>query len=130
MSIQSYEGVTMNTLENDMCTTMIVHKKEVAEAMRQLPSEDAIFELANFFKTFGDATRIKIISALMKTELCVCDLAYVIHTSQSAVSHQLRVLRQARLVKFRRVGKVVYYSLDDNHIQTLIEQGFQHLAHK
>jgi ArsR family transcriptional regulator, lead/cadmium/zinc/bismuth-responsive transcriptional repressor len=116
--------------EQDVCCSNIVHHDAVNNAKEKLPIDEDIFGLADFFKTFGDSTRIKIICALMETELCVCDLANVINTSQSAVSHQLRVLRQARLVKYRKDGKTVYYSLDDDHIHSVIKQGLDHINHK
>ena len=120
----------MKNLEMDVCASNIIHPEALNKAKVSLPSDDLIFNLADFFKTFGDSTRIKIICALMETELCVCDLANVINTSQSAVSHQLRVLRQARLVKYRKDGKTVYYSLDDDHIKLVISQGLNHVLHK
>ena len=89
-----------------------------------------IQELADFFKVFGDATRIRILRTLLEGEKNVGDLAEALEMSQSAVSHQLRVLRQNDLVKYRKEGKVVFYSLDDEHIQTLLEQGMTHLRHK
>jgi ArsR family transcriptional regulator, lead/cadmium/zinc/bismuth-responsive transcriptional repressor len=114
----------------DTCSSTIIHQDAVARAKEKLPMDEAIYDLADFFKTFGDSTRIKIICALLETELCVCDLASVINTSQSAVSHQLRVLRQARLVKYRKDGKTVYYSLDDDHIHSVIKEGLDHISHK
>lgn len=124
-----YRGDNM-IVKQDVCCSNIVHQEAVDMAKEQLPSDEIIYELADFYKTFGDSTRIKIICALRETELCVCDLANVINTSQSAVSHQLRVLRQARLVKYRKEGKTVYYSLDDDHIKLVIHQGLNHISHK
>jgi DNA-binding transcriptional ArsR family regulator len=120
----------MKNLQQDVCCSNIIHHEAVNKAKENLPNDELIFNLADFFKTFGDSTRIKIICALMETELCVCDLANVISTSQSAVSHQLRVLRQSRLVKYRKDGKTVYYSLDDDHIKLVISQGLNHVLHK
>lgn len=116
--------------EQDMCCNNIIHYDNVNKVKEKLPDDELIFDLADFFKTFGDSTRIKIICALLESELCVCDLSNVINTSQSAVSHQLRVLRQARLVKYRKEGKTVFYSLDDDHIKEVINQGLQHITHK
>ena len=113
-----------------LCCENVVHHDAVKQARSKLPSDENLYALADFFKTFADSTRIKIIFALMQTELCVCDLSHVIQTSQSAVSHQLRLLRQGKLVKFRKVGKTVYYSLDDEHIHTVIKQGLTHIMHK
>ena len=85
-------------------------------------------ELADFYKVFADATRIRILCVLLESEMCVCDLAEVLEMTQSAISHQLRVLKQAKLVKNRRDGKTVYYSLADGHIQTIISQGMEHIT--
>ncbi|HHT73945.1 MAG TPA: helix-turn-helix transcriptional regulator [Firmicutes bacterium] len=83
--------------------------------------------IAEFFKVFGDQTRIRILQVLFEEEMCVCDIAYLLNMSQSAISHQLRVLKQAGIVKYRKDGRVVYYSLDDEHIQSIFEQGYQHV---
>jgi DNA-binding transcriptional ArsR family regulator len=93
-----------------------------------LPDEELLYDLAELFKTFGDTTRIKILYALMESELCVCDLAEIVGTSQSAVSHQLRILKQSRLVKFRREGKSAKYSLADDHVHTMLAQGMDHIC--
>ncbi len=114
----------------DVCSVNIVHHDVVNKVKEILPNDKLLSDLADFFKTFGDATRIKIISALLESELCVCDLSNVINSSQSAVSHQLRTLRQARLVKHRKEGKTVYYSLDDDHIKEIMKQGLVHISHK
>ena len=92
-----------------------------------MPPEEKLYDLADLFKVFGDSTRIKIICALFESEMCVCDIAYLLNMSQSAISHQLRVLKQARLVKRRREGKVVFYSLDDKHIERIFDQGLMHI---
>jgi len=99
--------------------------------VRQLmPPEEKLYDLADLFKVFGDSTRIRIICALFEAEMCVCDIAYLLNMSQSAISHQLRVLKQSRLVKRRRDGKVVYYSLDDKHIELIFNQGLIHINEK
>ncbi len=90
--------------------------------------EEDLRRLADLFKAFADPTRVKILRALSVSELCVCDLAAIINLSQSAISHQLRLLRMARLVKFRKAGKMVYYSLDDEHVRRLIDQGLKHIG--
>ncbi len=96
-----------------------------------MPAEEMLYDLAEIFKVFGDSTRIKILYALFfARKMCVCDLAAFLNISQSAVSHQLRVLKQARLVKFKREGKVVYYSLDDEHVHKIFEQGLKHIDEK
>ena len=93
-------------------------------------SEEVIYDIADFYKIFGDSTRIRILYALIEKELCVGDLAQELNMSQSAVSHQLRVLRQNDLVKFRKDGKTIVYSLDDNHVTVLLQQGLEHILHK
>lgn len=93
-----------------------------------MPDEELLYELADLFKVFGDTTRIKILYALMEQDLCVADLAEIIGSSQSAVSHQLRTLKQARLVKFQRDGKNVIYSLSDDHVYTVLAQGMTHIC--
>ena len=95
-----------------------------------MPEEKKLYDLADLFKVFGDSTRIKILYALFESEMCVCDISNLLDMTQSAISHQLRVLKQARLVKFRKEGKVVYYSLDDEHIKNIFEQGFEHISHR
>ena len=93
-----------------------------------MPDEELLYELADLFKVFSDTTRIKILYALMDREMCVADLAEIVGASQSAVSHQLRTLKQARLVKFQRDGKNVIYSLSDDHVYTMLEQGMTHIC--
>ena len=105
-----------------------VHKDAVLRVQKKLPEEVLLKELADFYKVFGDLTRIKILCVLLESEMCVCDLAEVLGMTQSAISHQLRVLKQMKLVKNRREGKTVYYSLSDGHIQTIINQGMEHIT--
>lgn len=102
---------------------------QVVDTVRKaIPGEDHQFrDLARFFKTFGDCTRLRILMALAESELCVCDIAAVLGMQHSAISHQLSLLGRERLVKHRREGKVVYYSLNDSHVKTLLEQGFEHM---
>jgi DNA-binding transcriptional ArsR family regulator len=102
----------------------------VDEVRAQMPQEEKLYDLAELFKVFGDSTRIKILWALGKAEMCVCDIASLLNTTQSAVSHQLRILRQSRLVKNRKEGKVVYYSLDDEHVGQIFEQGIAHISER
>ena len=92
-----------------------------------MPSDDLLFDIAEVFKVFGDTTRMKIISALLEAELCVGDIAEIANSTQSAISHQLRVLKQAKLVRFRKEGKTVYYSLDDEHVARLYEIAKKHI---
>ena len=109
------------------CQTMIVHDDIVDRVASTLPDEESLIDLGDFFKIFGDTTRIKILHALSISEMCVCDLSAVIGASQSAVSHQLKSLRQASLVKFRREGKTVFYSLKDDHVNQIIKIGLIHI---
>ncbi|UWP61424.1 metalloregulator ArsR/SmtB family transcription factor [Ruminococcus gauvreauii] len=92
-----------------------------------MPAEDILYRLADLFKVFGDPTRIRILYKLSEQELCVCDIAEVLEMTQSAISHQLRILKQMSLVKFRREGKTVYYSLADDHVATILAQGLDHV---
>lgn len=92
-----------------------------------LPPDEELYDLAELFKIFGDSTRIKILYALLEGELCVCDIAKLMEVTQSAVSHQLRVLKSSKLVKFRREGKTVYYSLADEHVVRILSQGMEHI---
>ncbi len=110
------------------CTEGCSHEQNGHIATPELPDEEILYDLADLFKTFGDTTRIKILYALMANDLCVCDLAELVGTSQSAVSHQLRTLKQAHLVKFRREGKSAMYSLADDHVHTMLAQGLSHIC--
>lgn len=112
------------------CNCTIIHANTVESVRKQMPSANEIFELSEFFKILGDSTRIRILSALSQSELCVCDISSLLEMTQSAVSHQLRLLKQARLVKFRRCGKIVYYSLDDTHVRDVLSVGFAHTQEK
>lgn len=109
------------------CDCNVVHQDVVNRVNEKMPSEEILYDLAEFFKVFGDSTRIKIIWALFEEEMCVCDIAYLLKMNQSAISHQLRVLKQARLVKPRREGKNIFYSLDDQHIEEIFNQGLNHI---
>ena len=112
----------------ESCSCNIIHKDVVEEVKDKLPQEEILYDLAELFKVFGDSTRIKIICSLFESEMCVCDLSALLNISQSAISHQLRVLKSARLVKFRRAGKVNYYSLDDEHIKQIFDAGLHHIT--
>lgn len=111
----------------EQCEYIHVHKDIVDAVIQTMPDEELLYDLADFFKVFGDSTRIKILYVLMKSEMCVCDIAQLLNASQSAVSHQLRILKQMQLVKFRREGKTIFYSLSDGHITTILSQGFEHI---
>ena len=114
--------------KNEQCSCNIIHEDIVNKVKKTIPDDEILYDLAELFKAFGDSTRIKIICALFEEEMCVCDLACLLGVSQSAVSHQLRLLKTLRLVKFRRQGKVVYYSLDDEHIYHIFKEGFKHIT--
>ena len=117
----------MGKAEAECCDVPYVHKDMIQNVKRMMPHEGLLHELADFYKVFGDATRVKILCVLLESEMCVCDLAELLGMTQSAISHQLRVLKQMKLVKNRREGKTVYYSLADGHIQTIISQGMEHI---
>ena len=109
------------------CEETEVHEDAVEQVRSQLPQDEVLYDLAELFKIFGDSTRVKILYALLESELCVCDIAKLMDLSQSAVSHQLRVLKASKLVKFRREGKTIYYSLADNHVVSILNQGMEHI---
>ena len=109
------------------CEFKHIHQDIIETVRENMPEEDILVDLAELFKVFGDTTRIKILYALFEEEMCVCDIADLLNMTQSAISHQLRVLKQARLVKFRKEGKIVYYSLDDNHINQIFNCGLCHI---
>lgn len=111
----------------DACEIQFVDEQKVESVRKAMKSAEKVSLLAETFKILGDSTRIKIAFALSKEELCVCDIANLLGVSQSAVSHSLRTLRQMKLVKFRKEGKIAYYTLDDEHIASLLEEGFRHV---
>ncbi|PHS34304.1 MAG: transcriptional regulator [Alkaliphilus sp.] len=113
----------------ETCGAHGLHKETVENVKKSILKDETINDLAMFFKVFGDPTRIKIMYALYLGEMCVCDIATSLHLSQSAASHQLRTLKTARLVKYRREGKAIYYSLDDDHVIKVLEQGISHITH-
>ena len=106
---------------------MHVHEDIVKKVKKTMPDENELYDLAELYKVFADSTRIKILYVLFESEMCVCDIAALLEMSQSAISHQLRVLKQAKLVKFRRDGKTIFYSLSDDHVRTIIDQGIEHI---
>ncbi len=113
--------------EVEHCEVTELHEDLIRTVNEKMPAEDLLYDLAELFKVFGDSTRIKILFALFEAEVCVCDIAESLHMTQSAVSHQLRILKQAKLVKSRRDGKQVFYSLDDEHVATIINVGLEHI---
>ncbi|MBC2581626.1 helix-turn-helix transcriptional regulator [Clostridium sp. DJ247] len=114
----------------ETCNCTIIHEDIINKVKENIPLEETLYDLAELFKVFGDTTRIKIICALFQAEMCVCDMAALLGMTQSAISHQLRVLKQARLVKYRKEGKVVYYSLDDEHVKAIFDQGLMHIKER
>ena len=113
--------------EVERCEYMYVHQDVVNKVKQDMPQDETLYDLAELFKVFGDSTRIKILYALFEAELCVCDIAQLLSVSQTAVSHQLRVLKNNKLVKFRKEGKNVFYSLADDHVRRIIDQGIEHV---
>jgi ArsR family transcriptional regulator len=111
----------------EQCDCDVIHDEVVERVKRKMPPEESLYDLAELFKVFGDSTRTKILWALDEAEMCVCDLAYLLNMTQSAVSHQLRVLKQAKLVKNRKAGKIVFYSLEDEHVRQIFELGLSHI---
>ena len=112
----------------ETCETRHVHPEAVARLRGLLPDEDTLYDLTELFRIFADSTRVRILYALLASEMCVCDVAALLGLTQSAVSHQLRALKTARLVKSRRDGKTVFYSLADDHVKTIIDQGLEHIS--
>ncbi len=118
----------MKTGQNaEKCDWLCIHQDIVNKVISHMPEETQLYDLAELFKVFGDSTRIKILYVLFQSEMCVCDIAQLLTMGQSAISHQLRVLKQAKLVKSRRDGKTIFYSLADSHVRTIIDQGFEHI---
>ncbi len=111
----------------EKCDCTVIHEETVNRVREKMPDEEILYDLAEIFKVFGDSTRIKILWALDEAEMCVCDIAVLLNMTQSAISHQLRVLKQANLVKSRKEGKVVYYSLVDEHVRQIFDQGLIHI---
>ena len=119
----------MNENQNEIecCETKELHEDLLHIVNEKLPREEELYDLAELFKVFGDSTRIRILYVLFEAEVCVCDLAEALDMTQSAISHQLRILKQNKLVKSRREGKSVFYSLADGHVRTIIDQGREHI---
>ena len=112
----------------DTCAYLCVHEDVVEKVQQSLPAMEQLLRLADLFKNFGDGTRVRILYVLLEAEVCDCDLATLLGMTQSAVSHQLRILKQARLIKARRDGKTVFYSLADDHVATLLRNGMEHIC--
>ncbi len=117
----------MEKSEAVCCETTEIHEELLKIVNETMPEETELYDLAELFKVFGDSTRIRILFVLFEAEVCVCDLAHVLNMTQSAISHQLKILKQNRLVKSRREGKSIFYSLADDHVRTMIAQGREHI---
>ena len=113
-----------------ICDCNVIHKEIVEDTLKNMPEDDLFNKLAEFFKILGDTTRAKILFALDQNEMCVCDIANVLGMSKSSISHQLGTLRRMNIVKCRREGKEVYYTIDDDHVKKLFELGIEHIEHK
>jgi len=114
--------------ENLHCELIHVHQDIVEKVTRDMPDEDVLIDLSELFKVFGDSTRIRILYCLFSSEMCVCDIATLLNMTQSAISHQLSVLKKNKLVKSRRTGKTVFYALADDHVRAIINQGVEHVT--
>ena len=114
----------------DRCDCNTIHESVVNEVREHMPDEENLFDLADLFKVFCDSTRVKILYALLQAEMCVCDIAVLLGMTKSTISHQLRILKQSKLVKNRRDGKIVYYSMADEHVENIFSQGLAHVLEK
>ncbi len=128
MNKYSYVGGAMKKDEVVRCDYIHVHEDILKKVKKSMPNEETLYDLAELFKVFGDSTRVRILYVLFEAEMCVCDIAMLLNMTQSAISHQLRVLKQNKLVKFRREGKTVFYSLADEHVRTIVYQGMEHIS--
>ena len=124
-NIKVGDELAVNDVE--CCDTFQTHEELLKVVHAKMPDEDMLYDMAELFKVFGDSTRIRILYVLFEAEVCVCDLAQALNMTQSAISHQLKILKQAKLVKSRREGKSVFYSLADGHVRTIIAQGLEHI---
>ncbi len=113
-----------------VCDCNVIHQEVVENTIKQMADENILNKLAEFFKILGDTTRTKILYALDKNEMCVCDIANVLNMSKSSISHQLGTLRRSGIVKCRKVGKEVFYTLDDEHVKEVFEVGMEHIEHR
>lgn len=117
----------MDIKEQNSGDFLAVHEDVVKRVLERQPVEEVLYDLAELFKVFGDSTRIRILYALVESELCVGDIALMLQLGQSAVSHQLKILKDAKLVRFRREGKVIFYALNDDHVRTILNMGMEHI---
>lgn len=112
----------------DRCDCNSIHEDVVATVREDMPDEDKFIDLADTFKIFSDSTRVKILYALMQAEMCVCDISVLLGMSKSSVSHQLRILKHSKLVKYRKAGRIIYYSLADEHVKSIFNEGMIHIS--
>lgn len=117
----------MDSKHAQICECNAIHQDIVKKVSKVMPEEETLYDLAELFKVFGDTTRVRILCALFESEMCVCDISVLLGMTQSSISHQLRVLKSAKLVKNRKDGKVVYYSLEDEHVKHIFAQGLEHI---
>ena len=114
-------------IELDRTDCTVIHQEVVDAVREKMPDDELLLDLADCFKLFSDSTRLKILYALMEAEMCVCDISVLLGMTKSSVSHQLRVLKQSNLVKYRKAGRVIYYSLADDHVRTICRMGLEHV---
>lgn len=112
----------------ECCDFIHAHEDVVEKVRRELPGEDTLYDLTELFRIFGDSTRVRILYVLFEAEMCVCDIAQLLGMTQSAISHQLQVLKKAKLVRYRREGKTIFYSLADGHVRAILDQGMEHIT--
>ena len=112
----------------ECCDFIHAHEDVVEKVRRELPGEDTLYDLTELFRIFGDSTRVRILYVLFEAEMCVCDIAQLLGMTQSTISHQLQVLKKAKLVRYRREGKTIFYSLADGHVRTILGQGMEHIT--
>lgn len=120
--------MTERDIRIERCEVEHTHPEVISRIMAKMPPEEQLYDLAELFKVFGDSTRMRILFVLFESEMCVCDIAGLLGMTQSAISHQLRILKQSGLIKARRQGKEVYYSLADDHVSAIVEMGYEHIT--
>ena len=129
MNRNSFGGIMRKvSKKSNLCDSKIIHQDIVRKVKKELPPSEDILDAADFFSVLGDSTRMGILYVLSKSEMCGCDISALLSMTQSAVSHQLRVLKQARLVSYRRVGKIVYFRLADKHVESIMKLGMEHVT--
>ncbi|HQO69626.1 MAG TPA: metalloregulator ArsR/SmtB family transcription factor [Clostridia bacterium] len=122
--------MTNRRKDNALCSVTIIHDDILSKVRKEMTEDSRLVQMAELFKALDDPTRLKIINALLLAEMCVCDISALLNMTQPAISHHLKVLRQTQLIKYRREGKIVYYSLDDDHVELLFRQGLAHVIEK